>query len=249
MKEEMQEIEKQNNILKTAYCDYEESLRSLPKKKKNTEWEDKVENKLGQSKLEELRNAWKQEQEEEKVKFSEAVRKQIQDKTKDTVIQVVKEKEDLVRDTVDKRKRIVQDSTQELDQEVEEVIRLESFSEGEKRPMKVRMRSQVVMEEIMTRKGKLADDTEFKDIWMKRDMNLEEREREKLCDICLYSTDPNNPNRVLVRKLVLLAEGQSEKELDLTGDLNALKDEAFTIKDLLAGIERGIDIENEFLDR
>ncbi|XP_045130586.1 rho GDP-dissociation inhibitor 1-like [Portunus trituberculatus] len=43
--------------------------------------------------------------------------------------------------------------------------------------------------------------------------------------------DPNNPNRVLVRKLVLLAEGQSEKELDLTGDLNALKDEAFTIKE------------------
>lgn len=33
-----------------------------------------------------------------------------------------------------------------------------------------------------------------------------------------------------MRKLVLLAEGQSEKELDLTGDLNALKDAAFTIK-------------------
>ncbi|MPC38829.1 hypothetical protein E2C01_032345 [Portunus trituberculatus] len=45
---------------------------------------------MGESKREELRNAWKQEDEK--------------DKTKDTVIQVSKEKEDIVRDTVDKRK-------------------------------------------------------------------------------------------------------------------------------------------------
>lgn len=44
------------------------------------------------------------------------------------------------------------------------------------------------------------------------------------------SAEPSNPNRVLVRKLVLLAEGQSDKELDLTGDLDSLKDAAFTIK-------------------
>lgn len=43
--------------------------------------------------------------------------------------------------------------------------------------------------------------------------------------------EPSNPKRVLVRKLVLLAEGQPEKELDLTGDLETLKDEAFTIKE------------------
>ncbi|MPC70858.1 hypothetical protein E2C01_065119 [Portunus trituberculatus] len=46
--------------------------------------------------------------------------------------------------------------------------------------MKVRMRSQVTVEEIMARKGKLADDIEHKDIWIKRDMNLEEREKEKV---------------------------------------------------------------------
>ncbi|MPC95413.1 hypothetical protein E2C01_090623 [Portunus trituberculatus] len=74
----------------------------------------------------------------------------------------------------------VQDSTQELDQEVEEVIRLGKFSEWGNRHMKVRMRSQVAVEEIMTRKGKLAGDTERKDIWIKRDMNLEEREKEKV---------------------------------------------------------------------
>ncbi|MPC38854.1 hypothetical protein E2C01_032370 [Portunus trituberculatus] len=104
-----------------------------------------------------------------KVKFSEVLKRQIQEKTKDAVIQLIKEKEDLV-----------QDSTQELEQEVEEMIRLEISSEGSRKPMKVRIKSQVAVEEIMTRKGKLANDTEHKDIWIKRDMNLEEREKEKV---------------------------------------------------------------------
>ncbi|MPC57588.1 hypothetical protein E2C01_051571 [Portunus trituberculatus] len=85
------------------------------------------------------------------------------------------------------RKRIVQivikrvqDSTQEFDQEVEKVIRLGRYSEGGRRPMKVRMRSQVTVQEIMARKVKLADDVQHKDIWIKRDMNLEEREKEKV---------------------------------------------------------------------
>ncbi|MPC34461.1 hypothetical protein E2C01_027852 [Portunus trituberculatus] len=46
--------------------------------------------------------------------------------------------------------------------------------------MKMRMRSQVAVEEIMARKGKLANDVEHKDIWIKRDMNLEEREKERV---------------------------------------------------------------------
>ncbi|MPD06470.1 hypothetical protein E2C01_102284 [Portunus trituberculatus] len=74
----------------------------------------------------------------------------------------------------------VQDSTHEFDQEVEEVIRLGRYNEWSKRPMKVKMRSQVAVEEIMARKGKLADDVDQKDIWIKRDMNLEEREKENV---------------------------------------------------------------------
>ncbi|MPC26165.1 hypothetical protein E2C01_019298 [Portunus trituberculatus] len=42
------------------------------------------------------------------------------------------------------------------------------------------MRSQVAVEEIMARKGKLADDVNHKEIWIKKDMNLEEREKEKV---------------------------------------------------------------------
>ncbi|MPC65262.1 hypothetical protein E2C01_059395 [Portunus trituberculatus] len=46
--------------------------------------------------------------------------------------------------------------------------------------MKVKMRSQVAVEEIMARKRKLADDVNHKEIWIKKDMNLEEREKEKV---------------------------------------------------------------------
>ena len=109
---------------------------------------DRVEGGLGENKLKELRNTWKQEEEEEKVQFSEVIKRQVQENTKDTVIKVIKEKEDLVRDTVDKKKSFVifgmkeknpnkftrehkererakgiikkvQDSVQTLDQEVE----------------------------------------------------------------------------------------------------------------------------------
>ena len=68
---------------------------------------DRVEGGLGENKLKELRNTWKQEEEEEKVQFSEVIKRQLQENTKDTVIKVIKEKEDLVRDTVDKKKSFV----------------------------------------------------------------------------------------------------------------------------------------------
>ncbi|MPC64112.1 hypothetical protein E2C01_058223 [Portunus trituberculatus] len=46
--------------------------------------------------------------------------------------------------------------------------------------MKVKMRSQMAVEEIIARKGKVADDVDHKEIWINRDMNLEEREKEKV---------------------------------------------------------------------
>ncbi|MPC95095.1 hypothetical protein E2C01_090291 [Portunus trituberculatus] len=125
----------------------------------------RAEGGLADNKLKELRNEWKQEQEEENVKFSEVVRRQIQENMKVAVIEVIKEKENMVQDAVDKKKSFeiygmrdkknpnkftreceeremaktvikrVQDSTQEFDQEVEEVIRLARYSEGGKRPM------------------------------------------------------------------------------------------------------------------
>ncbi|MPC97540.1 hypothetical protein E2C01_092859 [Portunus trituberculatus] len=62
----------------------------------------------------------------------------------------------------------IQGSTQKFDQVVEKVGRLGRYTEGGKRPMKVKMRYQVVVEEIMARKGKLADDVDHKEIWIKK---------------------------------------------------------------------------------
>ncbi len=86
------------------------------------------------------------------------------------------------RDEREMVKRIVsflQDDEQELEREVEEVYRMGKYKEGEKRPLKVKMRSQGAAEELLARTGKLAGSEEYKNIWVKRDMNLEEREREK----------------------------------------------------------------------
>ena len=129
-------------------------------------------------------------------------KKQIQDNTKNTVIQIIKEKENLVRDTVDRKKMLCnlqttrkeksqqirkrergernskkvigqeQDHTQSLEQEVEETHKFGKYNEGNTRPLKVRMRSQLAVEEITARANRLAQTEEYKDIWIKRDMNL-----------------------------------------------------------------------------
>ncbi|MPC26705.1 hypothetical protein E2C01_019851 [Portunus trituberculatus] len=70
LKEEIQELKKQNDVLKATCQDYESSLRSLPVKVQDG-IVDRAECGLGENKLKELRNKWKQDQEEEKVKFSD----------------------------------------------------------------------------------------------------------------------------------------------------------------------------------
>ena len=73
----------------------------------------------------------------------------------------------------------MQDHTQSLEQEVKETHRIGKYNEGNTRPLKVRMRSQLAVEEITARANRLAQTEEYKDIWIKRDMNLEERQKER----------------------------------------------------------------------
>ncbi len=105
MKEAIEELKKENGILKAKLNGYEVTLQGLQGKVEDSAG--KVEDAVCETKLEELRNAWKKEHEDEKVSFTEVVKKQIQEKTKDRVIQVIKEKEVLVRDTVEKKKCMV----------------------------------------------------------------------------------------------------------------------------------------------
>ncbi|ODM99316.1 Rho GDP-dissociation inhibitor 1 [Orchesella cincta] len=43
--------------------------------------------------------------------------------------------------------------------------------------------------------------------------------------------EPNDPRKVIVKKLALVVEGMADKELDLTGDLTKLKEQKFKIKE------------------
>ncbi|MPC71592.1 hypothetical protein E2C01_065874 [Portunus trituberculatus] len=105
LKEEILEIRKQNDILKTTCLNYESSLKSLQAKVQDR-ITNRAEGGLGDNKVKELRNEWKQKQEEEKVKLSEMVRRQIQENMKVAVIEVIEEKENLVQDAVDKKKNL-----------------------------------------------------------------------------------------------------------------------------------------------
>ena len=62
--------------------------------------------------------------------------------------------------------------------EIEEVHIMGKYNEGGKRPLKVKMRSQVAIKKLLARTRKLAGDP-YKNICIKRDMNQEEREKEK----------------------------------------------------------------------
>ncbi|XP_025829575.1 rho GDP-dissociation inhibitor 2-like [Agrilus planipennis] len=52
--------------------------------------------------------------------------------------------------------------------------------------------------------------------------------------------EPDDPRKVIVKKLVLVVAGRPEVSLDLTGDLSKLKKETFTIKE---GVSYRIRIE------
>ena len=73
----------------------------------------------------------------------------------------------------------VQENNQELEKDVDETYRIGKYTEGGLRPLKVKMISQISVEEVLARTGKLAQRMEYKDVWIKREMNLEEREKER----------------------------------------------------------------------
>ncbi len=67
-----------------------------------------------------------------------------------------------------------------LDGEIEEIHRAGKYQEGQERPLKVRFRSQVSAEEVLAGAWKYARTHDFKNIWMKRDMDMDEREKHEL---------------------------------------------------------------------
>ena len=68
-----------------------------------------------------------------------------------------------------------QDGGNKLNEEIEEVFRLGKYEENKHRPLKIRMRSQVAAEELIARSWKLASKESFKKVWIRRDLNEDER--------------------------------------------------------------------------
>ena len=95
----MAKLKKENEVLKTKCEKLEEQIDNNGKERDRAA--------VSESKLEEIKNTWKKEHEEEKVSLAEVIKKQIQEKTQDAVLKVIKEKEDVVRDTVERNRYMV----------------------------------------------------------------------------------------------------------------------------------------------
>ena len=121
------------------------------------------------------------------------------------MVSVIKEKEKLVRDTVDKVKCVVifgikeEKNVNRLEREqkekekvnevlkevidenqpmgmVEEVYRIGKFEEGKYRPIKIKFTTQARAEEVISNAPKLAGKEKFKKVWINRDMDRDERD-------------------------------------------------------------------------
>ena len=195
------DLQKENEMLK-AYC-----LDLNAKLAENQEDVKKQENKVRE--IKEEHKEWRKEKEEEKISFQEIMQSQSREKTDLTseIVKVIKQKESMVRDTVDKKKciviyglkeetepirtkrekeqrmkvddvvRNVQGEEDEWVNEIEEVHRLGKYKEGESRPLKVKFRAQSTAVEVISNAWKLDRVERYKKVWIKRDMNEEERQK------------------------------------------------------------------------
>ena len=67
------------------------------------------------------------------------------------------------------------DEAREICEEIEEVTRIGKFEEGKQRPMRIRLRSQVTAERVLAGSWRLASKEEYKKVWVRRDLNEDER--------------------------------------------------------------------------
>lgn len=204
--DKMAGLQERQGILEGENSKLREKCNKLEGKLKDYE-KDKDKGRIDEGKIKEMRNVWKQEQHQEQVNFREILSKQFEDQAKETVIKVIKEKHGLVRDAVEKKRCVVlfgvkekknpvrhvrekeekevaakiveaaQAEDKSMEAEIEEVQRMGKYQEGGQRPLRVRFRSQNSAEEVLAGAWRLSKCEDHKDVWIKRDMNNEERER------------------------------------------------------------------------
>ena len=96
----IEELRREKSEAKNKIENLVEQLNNV--KKENEQLRKRAEN-IGLDKVEEMEKEWK-ELKKENVSFRDAVKKQMKEDTKEAVIRFIKEKENLVRDTVEKKK-------------------------------------------------------------------------------------------------------------------------------------------------
>ena len=65
-----------------------------------------------------------------------------------------------------------------LENEIEEFRRLGKYVPGKMRPLKIKFKSQIDAEEALAGASRLAKREEYKSVWIKKDLNEEERAKE-----------------------------------------------------------------------
>ena len=107
------------------------------------------------------------------------------DRKKCVVMYGIKEEKEPIREKREKeQKKIVEEVVRNIQgedndsvNETEEVHRLGKYKEGGVRPLKVKFRAQITAMEVISYAWKLDKIDEYKNIWIKMDMNEEERLR------------------------------------------------------------------------
>merc|ERR1711980_80522 len=97
------------------------------------------------------------------------------------------------------------DEAREFREEIEQVTRIGKFEEGKQRPMRIRLRSQVAAERVLARSWRLASKEEYKKVWVRRDLN--EDERAKLSELWNEAKEKKQ-NRTETEKEEEKEEGQ-----------------------------------------
>ena len=158
-------------------------------------------------------NSWKEEErEQQKVDMREIImRQQIEhdENMEKKVVRILKEKENIIRDTVQKKMCVIVFGDKEKDlplkatrqreelkrakeiiasvveegedtmEQVEEVYRLGKYMRNGARPMRIRFSTQVAAATVLARTGKLAGIDNMKHIFIRSDMNEVERKKFK----------------------------------------------------------------------
>lgn len=210
MLERLDSVEKSQDAIKAQNVILKNECDEL-KKKLSTNEKIAEGNKDRVDKLTERQEVWKVQQEKEQVNLKEIMENQIKQKeevVEKTVLKIIKEKPNVVRDSVEKKKCVVvfglkeealpirsvreqherkvaeevvqtideeQEGGSKISEEIEEVFRLGKYEVNKSRPLKIRLRSQVAAEELVAKSWKLATKEGYKAVWIRRDLNEEER--------------------------------------------------------------------------